>query len=678
MAKQRIQTQYNKSQARLNPQARPVDTYVQPSRNDQLSNAIDSVTGNMQRVQAKEERKLDLIQSGKSQAAQAGFQAAYKNLLENETFARMTYEQIQQTPEFQQIFGSAMGQVNDPLHQEMLSNNMQQTALNLNTISSQNWAQQDTRNAGAEFAQGTVDILIDELDSNFNVVDGQIVQDEFLTDDLRNQERTTQVASRIREIEQVLKEKYGYSNTDLQMFWLEQQERRGEKFKDTHIGDYLLAAGHGSPKFKNKVSALNAVAKANALEDEEKATALDFQTWRSEADAGRHTPEADIQAYNAYKAEKITKSEYLSLQVRHDAAVVAQTNAAYKQQAMAQAVGQLLKGADITDAVFYSQVDGSAKSISVKEVQAAARVVIDQEADGLVASGKYANKIDAQIDLYAQANVPNPQWETQIAKGFVHLGSGIDDPASPQGKYTLASFGLMKQLWNRNPEVFRTTVKSEKHRAMFQDWRYLTEAYNDEGTALSMLGKNDALGGAMSPEMAATFAKDIQDNLDGWFSNDSVEGSEAEEALFIGKMVEVAKRIAKYTQLDPSEIVDSFKQEVKNDYVSINGRLVYMGNTALSYEHFKSNAVAYLESIAGAAGMGALEAEQMTLKHTGRGDSFWVIDKVGRPVYGLPAISIDDIRGSAAEQKAAEINAEREAKANGTWKDPVTRPTYFR
>ncbi len=49
MARQRIQTQYNKSQARLNPQARPVDTYVQPSRNNQLSSAIDSVTGNMQR-----------------------------------------------------------------------------------------------------------------------------------------------------------------------------------------------------------------------------------------------------------------------------------------------------------------------------------------------------------------------------------------------------------------------------------------------------------------------------------------------------------------------------------------------------------------------------------------------------------------------------------------------------
>ena len=82
MATNRVQTQYQKSQVRLTPQASRVDTFVRPARNDQISKALDSVTGNVQQVQKEEERKLDMIQASKKQAAQNSFGIGFKALME--------------------------------------------------------------------------------------------------------------------------------------------------------------------------------------------------------------------------------------------------------------------------------------------------------------------------------------------------------------------------------------------------------------------------------------------------------------------------------------------------------------------------------------------------------------------------------------------------------------------
>ena len=82
MAKQRVQTQYAKNQVRLAPKASPVNTYVQPARNDQISKALDSVTGNVKEVQKVEKRRFDMLETGRKQAAQASFNVGYKALHE--------------------------------------------------------------------------------------------------------------------------------------------------------------------------------------------------------------------------------------------------------------------------------------------------------------------------------------------------------------------------------------------------------------------------------------------------------------------------------------------------------------------------------------------------------------------------------------------------------------------
>ena len=78
MAKQRVQTQYAANQVRLTPQAAPVNTYVQPTRNDQISKALDAVGGNISRKKAKDERSeketnAALFQVQKLQAVEAAY-----------------------------------------------------------------------------------------------------------------------------------------------------------------------------------------------------------------------------------------------------------------------------------------------------------------------------------------------------------------------------------------------------------------------------------------------------------------------------------------------------------------------------------------------------------------------------------------------------------------------------
>ncbi|MCS5558776.1 MAG: hypothetical protein NZ738_05200, partial [Oceanospirillaceae bacterium] len=102
MAKQRVQTQYQQGQVRLNPQASVVDTFVRPSRNDQLSKALDSVTGNVARVQQEEERELDMIQAGKKQAAHASYNVGYKSLMEQERFSRLSAEEKAEDSEYKE------------------------------------------------------------------------------------------------------------------------------------------------------------------------------------------------------------------------------------------------------------------------------------------------------------------------------------------------------------------------------------------------------------------------------------------------------------------------------------------------------------------------------------------------------------------------------------------------
>ena len=78
MARQRVQTQYAANQVRLTPQASPVDTYVQPARNDQISRALEQVTGNVSRKVSSDKRKNEqsnaaAFQIQKLQVAEAAY-----------------------------------------------------------------------------------------------------------------------------------------------------------------------------------------------------------------------------------------------------------------------------------------------------------------------------------------------------------------------------------------------------------------------------------------------------------------------------------------------------------------------------------------------------------------------------------------------------------------------------
>ena len=80
MARQRVQTKYAANQVRLTPQASPVNTYVQPARNDQISQALDAVTGNVSRAAAKTDRAKEQSKSAEFQIQKLmAVEAAYND-----------------------------------------------------------------------------------------------------------------------------------------------------------------------------------------------------------------------------------------------------------------------------------------------------------------------------------------------------------------------------------------------------------------------------------------------------------------------------------------------------------------------------------------------------------------------------------------------------------------------
>tara|TARA_B110000902_G_C14249749_1_gene565628 strand:- start:24 stop:1742 length:1719 start_codon:yes stop_codon:yes gene_type:complete len=80
VARQRVQTKYAANQVRLTPQASPVNTYVQPARNDQISKALDAVTGNVSRAAAKTDRAKEQSKSAEFQIQKLmAVEAAYND-----------------------------------------------------------------------------------------------------------------------------------------------------------------------------------------------------------------------------------------------------------------------------------------------------------------------------------------------------------------------------------------------------------------------------------------------------------------------------------------------------------------------------------------------------------------------------------------------------------------------
>ena len=378
MATNRVQTQYQKSQVRLTPQASRVDTFVRPARNDQISKALDSVTGNVQQVQKEEERKLDMIQASKKQAAQNSFGIGFKALMEQEQFARMTHEEVLETPEYQKLFLGSLDQVDDEDLKGMLANSMTQSSRASSTASSALYKRQDLRDAGAVFGSSTTDMHIDQASATYSFVEGRSFGPDGLTQDQLNQETADGFASYAADIETILKDKYGYSNTDLQNFWLKEQERRGEEFMDTVIGDYLIEAGNGGPDYRNKVLGLIEKAKTNAS-IANSADVTDYLIGINSTAAAGKLSQADLlELKRREKKGDISSSQRISITNANTTAIAVGQAGVRRNGAMASAVKNRIAGVfDLTGGTYLDQ-NGKQQTISKDDIDKATQIRITE------------------------------------------------------------------------------------------------------------------------------------------------------------------------------------------------------------------------------------------------------------------------------------------------------------
>ena len=651
MATNRVQTQYQKSQVRLTPQASRVDTFVRPARNDQISKALDSVTGNVQQVQKEEERKLDMIQASKKQAAQNSFGIGFKALMEQEQFARMTHEEVLETPEYQKLFLGSLDQVDDEDLKGILANSMRQSSKASSTASSALYQRQDLRDAGSVFGSSTTDMHIDQASATYSFVEGRSFGPDGLTQDQLNQETADGFASYAADIETILKDKYGYSNTDLQNFWLKEQERRGEEFMDTVIGDYLIEAGNGGPDYRNKVLGLIEKAKTNASIANSADVTDYLMDVNATAAAGGLTEADGLELKRREKKGDISSSQRISITNANTTAIAVGQAGVRRNGAMASAVKNRIAGVfDLTGGTYLDQ-NGKQQTISKDDIDKATQIRITEIVNNNLPDGTPEQKLAAEIGMYSNINVVNEGWQHQVDTAFSSLGTGDFLPESPQFQTTMKKFQLMKQLHAGNPQMFKKYLKNTAQRAMFTEWRVMSAYGDSEQDALRAIGSADHLQGKASSKDLVAFADEVVDNLDTWTNWDDVAGDDEDvKTLFKERMVEYAKVIAKYTNMNPKQVVEQYMEEVKQDHSVVNGKLVFMGNMDIDNNKFQEDAQAYIAASIQSFGAGAFEPEQITLRHTGRGKTFWVVDQAGR-VLPVAPLHLDTFYGLADRQE---------------------------
>ena len=661
MATNRVQTQYQQNQVRLRPQASPVDTFVRPARNDQISKALDSVTGNVQRVQVKEERKLDMIQASKKQAAQVSFNVGLKALMSQEKYAKMLPEELQEDPAYQELSANTLSQVDDEDLRGVLNNSMSTSMFAGSSASSSAWQRQDLRDHGASFASNTLGLYIDDASSGykFNSDGSAAFEPDGLSQEQLNEETALGLPSHIADIESILKDKYGYSNTDLQEFWLLEQERRGEEFSDTLIGDHLIKAGNGGPDFRNKVLALIDKADTKRLGEERIEVTDDLMRWKGLAAAGKLDSRADLEARKALNAELISQSQYMDIISDNQTAIAKGAAGSRKENALSASVAAVLQGNATVGVSTWTDHNGDEKTISEADVNTAVQLRIKEMAESKFPDGDAEGILAAQIAMYSNVDVLNEQWLSQAGKAFDNLGTGDLLPDSPQFKSTMNKFQFLKQLHAGNPQMFKKYLKDATQRAIFTDWRVMTAYGDSEQDALRLIGSADYMESKPSSADLQIFADDVEKALDSWTSWEDVAGDDEQvQTLFKAKMLEYGTVVARITGMNPKDFVDQYAKEVKEDHSVVNGKLVFMGGTTnIDNKQFQQDAQAYLEQSVSTIANGAFNADQLTLRWTGRGETFWIVDQRGWTLPTAP-LHLNSFYNLEAKQTLATKQAE--------------------
>ena len=650
MATKRVQTpRQQPNQVRLQPQASVVDTFVRPARNDQISRALDSVTGAVKRVEVKEERRLDMIQASKKQSAQNTFNIGYRALIDQEQFARMSPEQLTETPEYQKLFNTSLDMVDDEDLKGILSSSMSSSAFATSNATSQQWVRQDLRDAGAEFASATFSIGVDEGQSLFNLTPTNAAHGpDGMDREMLREELLASIPDRIKNIESVLKEKYGYSNTDLQNFWLKEQEKRGIQYEDTLIGDYLLEAGFGGPDFRNKVIALIEKADNAKLRSDIIGNIDNLMDWKDSAALGTFTVagEEDIAARIALEDELITPAQYEGLHATNKTAVAKIAGSDRKNTAVVASVNSILSGG--TPNGSYIDWKGDTVQVSKQDAERAAQEHINNLAQA--GGGTPEEILSRQIALYSNANVLNEQWVATAGKAFDNLGTGNFVVGNPQFDTTMKKFKLLKQIHAGNPQMFRKYLTDSAQRAQFAEWRLLTQYGDSEVDALAAIGSPDYLESKASPARLQKFAEGVIAELDTWGWGDVVTGEEA-KTLLSDKIKQYGQVIARTTGMLPSDFIKEYAKEIVDDHSVVNGKLVFMGGGEnISNAAFQEDAQAYFELMAETIGAGTFDPTQLSLRYSGRGKTFWITNLRGMTIPNTLPLHLDTFNGLNARQ----------------------------
>jgi len=355
----------------------------------------------------------------------------------------------------------------------------------------------------------------------------------------------------------------------------------------------------------------------------------------------------------------ITSRQRIAIINANTTAIAMKAAGVRKNKAMASAIKSAIAGVTDITAGSYIDHNGQQKSISKDDLDKATQLRITEIVNAKLPDGTDEQKLAAEIGMYSKVDVINERWKAMAGKAFDSLGTGDFVPDSPQFKATMQKFQFLKQLYAGNPQMFRKYLTDPNQRAQFADWQVMSMYGDSEQDALRIIGSPDYLKTKPTAADLNIFAEDVDKALDGWGWGDVVSGGEEENTLFRAKMIEYAKIIGKNTGMNPKQFVDRYAKEIVEDHSVVNGKLVFMGGAEnIDNAKFQEDAQAYIAATIQSFGAGAFEPEQITLRYTGRGKTFWVVDQAGR-VLPVAPLHLDSFYGLADRQErdAAQLEA---------------------
>lgn len=609
MARQRVQTQYDSNQVSLTPVAQTVNTYVRPTKDNQLSRALEQAAGTVFKRVEEQERLQTVQDSAYAKRMQAQTIEQFKNVIKKPEFAddpNMNAEGFFGHPDVQELLTSNLSGIQDPLLKQEVQDN-------LTSIFTPVMQQHFHLGQQRQYDENTSKVFMSTYTAYSNNPEtkpgdfNKLIK-QFDTD-LRSGD-------------------YGLSKQQSLNSLARIAQTEGRLGLMPHVGNYLLEKGLGGTEYQ-----ANVIEYVSAATEKIKAAELKKiqEAWSNsigEATYAQISGGGGLQDITSPWGKTVTVKEQKQAAVEH---LNFSVETAYKE-AMTTAKTLFEEGSSEFEA---------------------AKVLAGEEAQRTM------------YEWHTKNNIENPEWSSEINAATARIHTYTDE-TNPKGQQAiLRGMERMQQLFKSAPNYFNTFV-SEADQELFHTYTSLTMFGATQPEALSMIANK--INGNIEvdlqgvQEQAATIVDDVND---WWFKT-------GPGARHLRPKVErmITAALTYNPNADPEKVLEIAKDRIEAMTVVVgNSRLDKSRIQGMPPQDFADaipSFVAYLkETNEGlAVYMSGIDIDDVGVaySHQSKGINYFTLYSEEGKMPGTSSFTIEDIKKAAMWQRNQVLTSNKEFK----------------